>query len=53
MAQSASATFITEREEAASPPRPDLRAATGIMTGLAISAGFWVVIGYVFHVVTG
>jgi hypothetical protein len=53
MAHSAPAIFITERDEASSPPRPDLRAATGILTGLAISAGFWVVIGYVFHVVTG
>jgi hypothetical protein len=33
-------------KKATASPRPDLAAATGIVTGVAISAGFWVIIIY-------
>jgi threonine/homoserine/homoserine lactone efflux protein len=45
------ASFVTK--DAASAPRPGLSAATGIMTGLAISMGFWAALGYAVHFVTG
>jgi hypothetical protein len=39
-----------ESREEAQAPRSDLSAATGIVTGLAISAGLWAVIGSVVRI---
>jgi hypothetical protein len=37
-------------QEEVRPPRPDLAAATGIITGLAISTGLWAVIATVVRI---
>jgi hypothetical protein len=47
----ASTNFASEKPVSSS--RSDLSAATGIVTGVAISAGLWVAIGFLIHAVTG
>jgi hypothetical protein len=50
MAHQAQALMLVEDTWAScSSPRSGLSAATGIATGLAISAGFWLILGYAIH----
>lgn len=53
MAQSVPALVVGETREDAIRPCPDMAAATGIASGLAISALFWVAIGYAVHSMVG
>lgn len=50
----AHAASVNLTSEAPAPrPRSDLSAATGILAALAVSAGFWVALGYAIRTMVG